>query len=184
MKKSLGWIKTFFVKKPFSSVFVTQTNICFKVYQIFHLFVSRFVFPVFCKKVVISSIYFGHSVKKIVILLKYYFIYNIFLSFIIPDLCMSIRKESAKLRGLLGNVGYVGAWVAWVRGCVGCVGQIFTWVAWGVWVKIFLTLVSMLRGSYFLRGLRGLVFLHGWTFFAWAKNFCEGLNFSVGQFFL
>ena len=74
---------------------------------------------------------------------------------------MSIRKESAKLRGLLGNVGYVGAWVAWVRGCVGCVGQIFTWVAWVVWVKIFLTLVSMLRGSYFLRGLRGLVFLDG-----------------------
>ena len=169
MKKSLGWIKTFFVKKPFSSVFVTQTNICFKVYQNFHLFVLRFVFPVFCKKVFISSIYFGHSVKKIVILLKYYFIYNIFFSFIIPDLCMSIRKESAKLRGLLGNVGYVSAWVAWVPGCVGCVGQIFTWV---VWVKIFLTFVSMLRGSYFLRGLRGLVFLDGWTFFTWAKIFC------------
>ena len=169
MKKSLGWIKTFFVKKPFSSVFVTQTNICFKVYQNFHLFVLRFVFPVFCKKVFISSIYFGHSVKKIVILLKYYFIYNIFFSFIIPDLCMSIRKESAKLRGLLGNVGYVSAWVAWVPGCVGCVGQIFTWV---VWVKIFLTLVSMLRGSYFLRGLLGLVFLDGWTFFTWAKIFC------------
>ena len=169
MKKSLGWIKTFFVKKPFSSVFVTQTNICFKVYQNFHLFVLRFVFPVFCKKVFISSIYFGHSVKKIVILLKYYFIYNIFFSFIIPDLCMSIRKESAKLRGLLGNVGYVSAWVAWVPGCVGCVGQIFTWV---VWVKIFLTLVSMLRGSYFLRGLRGLVFLDGWAFFTWAKIFC------------
>lgn len=169
MKKSLGWIKTFFVKKPFSSVFVTQTNIYFKVYQIFHLFVLRFVFPVFCKKAFISSIYFGHSVKKIVILLKYYFIYNIFFSFIIPDLCMSIRKESAKLRGLLGNVRYVSAWVAWVPGCVGCVGQIFTWV---VWVKIFLTLVSMLRGSYFLRGLRGLVFLDGWTFFTWAKIFC------------
>ena len=36
---------------------------------------------------------------------------------------MCCKKESAKSRGLRGNVGYVGACVAWVCGCVGCVGQ-------------------------------------------------------------
>ena len=68
--------------------------------------------------------------------------------------------ESAKSRGLRGNVGYVDAWVAWLRGsnfyvgCVGYVGQnifyvgqhftwviIFTWVAWVkyifAWVNFF-----------------------------------------------
>lgn len=43
-------------------------------------------------------------------------------------------EESAKSRGLRGNVGYVSAWVEWVRGCMGCVVHIFTWVTW---VKIF-----------------------------------------------
>ena len=49
----------------------------------------------------------------------------------------SILLESAKSRGLRGNVGYVDARVGWVRGCVGCVGQISTWVAWVTWVIIF-----------------------------------------------
>ena len=55
--------------------------------------------------------------------------------------------ESAKSRGLRGNMGCVGPWVAWVRGYVGCVGQNFMWVAWVTWVKIFFTWVNILRGS-------------------------------------
>ena len=61
-----------------------------------------------------------------------------------------LNKESAKLRGLRGNVRYVGSVGCvgpWVRGSVGCVGQFFTWVAWVTWVKIFFTWVNILRGS-------------------------------------
>ena len=61
--------------------------------------------------------------------------------------------ESAKSRGLRGNVGYLSAWV---RGSVGCVGQIFTWVAW---VKIFFTWVII------------------FTWVAWVKIFCAGQIF-------
>ena len=52
--------------------------------------------------------------------------------------------ESAKSRGLRGNVGYVGCVGPWVRGCV---GQNFTWAAWVTWVKIFFTWVNILRKS-------------------------------------
>ena len=62
-----------------------------------------------------------------------------------------ILKESAKLRGLRGNVDYVGPWVAWVnflRGLRGLRGSRY-----------------FLRGSEFLHGLRGSnIFLRGSTF--------------------
>ena len=54
--------------------------------------------------------------------------------------------ESAKSRGLRGNVGYVG-WVA----------QIFTWVAWVTWIKIFFTWV---------------VWVNFFAWVAWFQNFC------------
>ena len=51
--------------------------------------------------------------------------------------------ESAKSRGLRGNVG----WVA----------QIFTWVAWVTWIKIFFTWV---------------VWVNFFAWVAWFQNFC------------
>ena len=68
--------------------------------------------------------------------------------------------ESAKLRGLRGNMGYVGAWVAWVRRCVGGVGQIFTSCVGYVGLNIFYL------GQHFSCEL---------------NFFCEGLSFCVGQ---
>ena len=64
--------------------------------------------------------------------------------------------ESAKPRGLRGNMGYVGAWVAWVTWvkilfyvvhdfCVGCVGQICFCVG-------LCLCQNILRGSSFFRG--------------------------------
>ena len=64
--------------------------------------------------------------------------------------------ESAKPRGLRGNMGYVGAWVAWVTWvkilfyvvhdfCVGCVGQICFCVG-------LCLCQNILRGSSFFHG--------------------------------
>ena len=74
-----------------------------------------------------------------------------------------VPEESAKLRGLRGNVSYVGAWVAWV--------------------KIFFTWINVLRGSiYFCVGQ--FFFCVGPNFFVWVKLFCVGPKFCVGSFFL
>ena len=56
------------------------------------------------------------------------------------------RYESAKLRGLCGNVG--------------CVGQVFKWVAWVTWSKIFFTWVIIFTWVVWVKYI-----------FVWVRNF-------------
>ena len=58
-----------------------------------------------------------------------------------------LSLESAKSRGLRGNVGYVDAWI---RVSEGCVDQIFTWVAWFTWVKIFIGLTFYVGHNFYV----------------------------------
>ena len=72
--------------------------------------------------------------------------------------------ESAKSRGLRGNVSYVGAWVAWVK---------------------FLHGLRGLRGSKYF--LRGSTFYVGHNFYVRCVGqiyFCVGQIFYVGPKFL
>ena len=80
-------------------------------------------------------------------------------------------EESAKSRGLRGNMGHVGAWVRGLRGsnfyagCVGYAGQ-----------KIFYV------GHNFCVGCLGQ-YVFAWVF-AWIKIFCVGLFLPCVSFYL
>ena len=93
------------------------------------------------------------------------------------------KNESAKLRGLCGNVSYVGAWVAWVkflRGLRGLRGS-----------KYFLRGLTFYVGHNFYMGCVGQIyfcvgqfFYVGQHFLCELKFFSQGLSFCVGQLFL
>ena len=83
------------------------------------------------------------------------------------------HNESAKLRGLRGNMGYVGSWVAWAHGLrgshfyvggVGCGGRIYFCVG-----------QNYLRGSIFLRGSS----FFPWLKIFWVSKFLRGSIFFV-----
>ena len=97
--------------------------------------------------------------------------------------------ESAKSRGLRGNVGYLGPWVRGLRGsniymgCVGYVGQNIFYVGHNFYVGC-VGQIHFCVGQTFLRG-----YFRGLKFFAWVQQFLLGLIFgglskkiSIGAF--
>ena len=102
-----------------------------------------------------------------------------------------ITIESAKLRGLRGNVVYVGAWVVSVR-CVrgfhesnfyvGCLG----YVGLNIFYVVHNFYVGCVGQIYFCLGqifLCGSIFLRESTFFAWVIIFLRGSKFLRGSIF-
>ena len=85
--------------------------------------------------------------------------------------------ESAKLRGLHGNVGYVGPWVAWVnflRGLRGLCGSRY-FLRWSIFYVGLDFYVGCVGQIYFCVGPEIFVWV-----FAWATLFCVGHTFLRG----
>ena len=123
----------------------------------------------YCLQVIASWISLFLAIKSL--LEKWTQFHDVHFTFTFSPTTFSLilSLESAKSRGLRGNVGCVDAWI---RVSEGCVDQIFTWVAWFTWVKIFIGLTFYVGHNFYVGCVvlwLGQKFLRRSKIFPWVK---------------